>query len=112
MLKKIDWDNQIGRRLRLRDLHVLFVVAQQGSMAKAAARLGVSAPTVSEIVANLEHSATAPSSGRQDFFVRKAIGWALRDAGSHQPGWVRQFVAVHRDALAGLSIREALKHLG
>src|SRR5947209_11854572 len=55
MLKKIDWDSQIGRRLRLRDLHVFFTVAQRGSMAKAAAQLGVSAPTVSEVIADLEH---------------------------------------------------------
>jgi DNA-binding transcriptional LysR family regulator len=55
MLKKIDWDRQIGRRLRLRDLHVFFTVAQSGSMAKAAARLGVSTPTVSEVIGDLEH---------------------------------------------------------
>src|SRR5439155_13750804 len=55
MLKKIDWDSQIGRRLRLRDLHVFFTVAQRGSMAKAAAQLGVSTPTVSEVIADLEH---------------------------------------------------------
>jgi DNA-binding transcriptional LysR family regulator len=55
MLKKIDWDRQIGRRLRLRDLHVFFTVAQSGSMAKAAAQLGVSTPTVSEAIADLEH---------------------------------------------------------
>jgi len=55
MLKKIDWDRQIGRRLRLRDLHVFFIVAQSGSMAKAAAQLGVSTPTVSEVIADLEH---------------------------------------------------------
>src|SRR3954467_2531077 len=55
MLKKIDWDRQIGRRLRLRDLHVFSTVAQCGSMSKAAAQLEVSPPTVSEIIANLEH---------------------------------------------------------
>jgi DNA-binding transcriptional LysR family regulator len=55
MLKKIDWDSQVGRRLRLRDLHVFFTVAQHGSMAKAAAQLGVSTPTVSEVIADLEH---------------------------------------------------------
>src|ERR1700752_3489381 len=54
MLKKIDWDSQVGRRLRLRDLHVFFTVAQCGSMAKAAAQLGVSTPTVSEMIADLE----------------------------------------------------------
>jgi DNA-binding transcriptional LysR family regulator len=55
MLKKIDWEHQIGRRLRLRDLHVFFTVGQCGSMAAAAAQLGVSTPTVSEVIANLEH---------------------------------------------------------
>ena len=55
MLRKIDWDSQIGRRLRLRDLHVFFTVAQRGSMAKAAAQLGVSTPTISEIIAGLEN---------------------------------------------------------
>ena len=55
MLRKIDWDSQIGRRLRLRDLHVFYAVAQRGSMAKAALQLGVSTPTVSEVIADLEH---------------------------------------------------------
>jgi DNA-binding transcriptional LysR family regulator len=55
MLRKIDWDNQIGRRLRLRDLHVFLTVAQHGSMAKGAAQLRVSTPTVSEVIADLEH---------------------------------------------------------
>src|SRR5215472_6219814 len=54
--RKIDWDSHIGRRLRLRDLHVFFTVAQCGSMAKAAAELGVSQPTVSEVIADLEHT--------------------------------------------------------
>jgi len=56
MLRKIDWESQIGRRLRLRDLHVFFTVVQQGSMAKAAAQLGVSQPAVSEVIADLEHA--------------------------------------------------------
>jgi DNA-binding transcriptional LysR family regulator len=60
MLKKIDWESQIGRRLRLRDLHVFFTVAQHGSMAKAAAQLGVSAPSVSEVIADLEHALGVP----------------------------------------------------
>lgn len=55
-MARIDWDRQIGRRLRLRDLHVFFTVVQCGSMAKAAAELGVSQPSVSEVIANLEHA--------------------------------------------------------
>ena len=35
MAKVIDWDSRIGRRVRLRDLHILFAVVQHGSMAKA-----------------------------------------------------------------------------
>ena len=56
MAPKIDWESQIGRRLRFRDLHVLFTVVQNGSMAKAAAQLGVSQPSVSEVMADLEHA--------------------------------------------------------
>jgi len=56
MSRKIDWDSQIGRRLRLRDLHVLFTVAERGSMAKAAVQLGVSQPAVSEVIADLERA--------------------------------------------------------
>jgi len=55
MARKIDWERQIGRRLRLRDLHVFFTVVQCSSMAKAAAELGVSQPAVSEVIAGLEH---------------------------------------------------------
>jgi DNA-binding transcriptional LysR family regulator len=55
MLRKIDWESQIGRRLKLRDLHVLQTVVQRGSMAKAAQQLGVSQPAVSEVISNLEH---------------------------------------------------------
>jgi DNA-binding transcriptional LysR family regulator len=56
MANKIDWAGRIGRRLKLRDLHVYFTVVQCGSMAKAAAELRVSQPTVSEIIADLEHT--------------------------------------------------------
>jgi DNA-binding transcriptional LysR family regulator len=56
MARIIQWERQIGRRLRLRDLHVFFTVVKSGSMAKAAAELNVSTPSVSEIIADLEHS--------------------------------------------------------
>lgn len=47
--------------------------------------------------------------GSSEFFINKAIGWALRDFARHDPSWVRAFV----DAtdLAPLSRREALKNL-
>ncbi|WP_420114340.1 DNA alkylation repair protein [Pseudactinotalea sp.] len=45
-----------------------------------------------------------------EFFVRKAIGWALRDLAWHDADWVRRFVAAHE--LSPLSRREALKNVG
>lgn len=48
------WTDRIGRRIRLRDLHVLLAVAQCGSMAKAAEALAVSQPVVSKVIADLE----------------------------------------------------------
>ena len=56
MATRIDWDRQIGRRRKLRDLHVFPTVAHRGSMAKAAAELGVSQPVISAVVAGLEHA--------------------------------------------------------
>lgn len=46
-----------------------------------------------------------------EFFVRKAIGWALRQYARTDPDWVRGFVAARADVLSGLSRRESLKHL-
>jgi 3-methyladenine DNA glycosylase AlkD len=47
----------------------------------------------------------------REFFIRKAVGWALRDHARTDPEWVRAFVAAHEGRLSGLSRREALKHL-
>ncbi|WP_307862035.1 DNA alkylation repair protein [Nocardioides sp. SYSU D00065] len=59
------------------------------------------------LVANLDDTAYG-----REFFVRKALGWALRQHARTDPAWVRAFVATHADRLSGLSRREALKHLG
>jgi 3-methyladenine DNA glycosylase AlkD len=47
----------------------------------------------------------------REFFIRKAIGWALREYAKTDPAWVRQFVATHRATLSPLSRREALRNL-
>lgn len=47
----------------------------------------------------------------KDFFIRKAVGWALRDYSWTRPESVRDFLADHRDALSPLSYREAGKRL-
>ena len=51
-----DWENWLGRHLRLRDLHVFATVAKEGSMARAAARLGITQPAVSKVIADLEYT--------------------------------------------------------
>ncbi|WP_407563288.1 DNA alkylation repair protein [Streptomyces sp. 184] len=48
--------------------------------------------------------------GHRDFFVRKAIGWCLREYAKTDPRAVRAFVDAHRAELSPLSVREALKH--
>ena len=58
------------------------------------------------IDANLEGSLHG-----RDFFIRKAVGWALRQHARTDPDWVRAFVESRGDRLSGLSRREALKHL-
>ena len=50
------WNDRIGRRIKLSDLHILLAVAQSGSMAKAASELSVSHPVVSRSISDLEHS--------------------------------------------------------
>ncbi|MFJ3726813.1 DNA alkylation repair protein [Streptomyces sp. NPDC090045] len=49
--------------------------------------------------------------GHPDFFLRKAIGWSLREYAKTDPGAVRAFVEAERGSLAPLSVREALKNL-
>jgi 3-methyladenine DNA glycosylase AlkD len=49
--------------------------------------------------------------GEQEFFIRKAIGWALREYARTNPEAVRTFLRAHGEKLPGLSYREAAKHL-
>jgi len=46
-----------------------------------------------------------------EFFINKAIGWALRDYSKTNPDWVRNFIQRHREEMAALSIREGSKYL-
>src|SRR5262249_30678743 len=57
---KLDCEHEIGRRIRLRDLHIFLTVSQRGSMAQAAAQLGVSQPAVSGVIAELERALGVP----------------------------------------------------
>ena len=49
--------------------------------------------------------------GRTEFFINKAIGWALRDYSKTNPDWVRAFIERHQTEMAALSIREGSKYL-
>ena len=52
----MQWTDRIGRRVKLRDLHILLAVVQSGSMARAAERLAISNPVVSKTISDLEHA--------------------------------------------------------
>jgi DNA-binding transcriptional LysR family regulator len=69
------WDNRIGRRLRLKDLHTLQTVAEVGSMAKASEHLALSQPAISKAVSDMEHILGA------SLLDRSARGVALTEAG-------------------------------
>ena len=49
--------------------------------------------------------------GDSEFFINKAIGWALRDYSKYNPEWVREFIKKNKDNMASLSIREASKYI-
>ena len=48
---------------------------------------------------------------QSEFFINKAIGWALRDYSKTNPDWVRAFIERHQTEMAALSIREGSKYL-
>jgi 3-methyladenine DNA glycosylase AlkD len=47
----------------------------------------------------------------REFFIRKAIGWVLRDTGRRQPELVTAWLEPRLERAAGLTVREAVKHL-
>jgi len=49
--------------------------------------------------------------GEREFFIRKAIGWVLREAGRATPFRVVEFLDLHIDEISGLSLREAIRYL-
>ena len=49
--------------------------------------------------------------GQAEFFINKAIGWALRDYSKTNPEWVKNFIEKNKENMAKLSIKEASKYL-
>lgn len=74
-------------------------------------QLGSKDATDLDLLRHVLEENLAGSRHGHEFFVRKAVGWALRQQARQGPDWVRDFVEQHRDRMAGLSCREALKHL-
>jgi 3-methyladenine DNA glycosylase AlkD len=49
--------------------------------------------------------------GEKEFFIRKAIGWVLRETGKTRPDDVYEWLAPRRDRASGVTMREAVKYL-
>ncbi len=49
--------------------------------------------------------------GSDEFFINKAIGWALREYSKTNPNWVRDFINKYKDKMNSLSIKEASKYI-
>jgi 3-methyladenine DNA glycosylase AlkD len=47
----------------------------------------------------------------REFFIRKALGWVLRELAKCDPAWVTAWVRDHMTAVSGVTIREAVRHL-
>ena len=76
------WADRIGRRVKVRDLHVLLAVAQSGSMARAADHLAISQPVISKTISDLEHALGARLLDRTSQGVEPtAYGRAFIDCG-------------------------------
>jgi DNA-binding transcriptional LysR family regulator len=86
----MDWTDRVGKRLRLRDLHILLTVAKSGSMGKAAAELAISQPSVSKAIAEVEH----------------AIGLRLLDRG---PSGVQPTIYGHALLKCGVAVFDELQ---
>jgi DNA-binding transcriptional LysR family regulator len=71
--EKLDCEHEIGRRIRLRDLHIFLTVSQRGSMAQAAAQLGLSQPAVSGVIADLEQTLGVPLFERSTRGVKPTV---------------------------------------
>ncbi len=90
------WADRIGRRLKLRDLHILLAVVQCGSMTKAASQLSVSNPVISKAIADMERTLGVRLLDRSPLGIEPTMyGRALLD----------------RSVVAFDELRQAVKHI-
>jgi DNA-binding transcriptional LysR family regulator len=95
----MDWADRIGRRIKLRDLHIVLAVAECGSMAKASSQLSVSNPVVSKTILDLERTLGVR------LFERGAQGVELTP---HGAALLNCGVTVFNEMRHGLKLLEAL----
>jgi 3-methyladenine DNA glycosylase AlkD len=106
---------QILRRDRTRVSPVVRAWAREDDLwvrrASVLCQLGSKADTDTDLLADVLVANLEGSPYGREFFIRKAVGWALREYAKTDPTWVRAFVVAHEAELSGLSRREALRHL-
>ncbi|MEU8795965.1 DNA alkylation repair protein [Spirillospora sp. NPDC048819] len=49
--------------------------------------------------------------GEREFFIRKALGWVLRELSKKDPGWVTEWVEARAAVISGVTLREAVRRL-
>ena len=52
-----------------------------------------------------------PMLAEKEFFIRKAIGWVLRETSRRDPAWVAKWTEGHISEISGVAFREAIRHL-
>lgn len=95
--------DSMDRLLRQWSVHPNFWFRRASIIAQLPARAATDTGLLADVI--------RPNLADGEFFIRKAIGWALRQHARTDPDWVRSFVADHEGRLSPLSRREALKHL-
>ena len=95
------WMDRIGRRVKLRDLHIVLAVAEAGSMTRAAENLAVSYPVVSKTISDLEHTLGVK------LFDRSSTGIAPTHYGQ---ALLKSGVAVFDEMRKGLQQIDFIKH--
>ena len=96
----MDWSDRIGRRIKLRDLHILMAIADTGSMAKAAARLRISHPAISKTISDIEGTLGVRLLDRGSQGAELTRLW--RSSASMWHKYIRRNAA--RSSLAGISV--------
>jgi DNA-binding transcriptional LysR family regulator len=87
----MDWADRIGRRVRLRDLHIVLAVAEHGSMAKASEHLAISHPVISKTISDLERTLGVRLFDRHSQGVELTLyGKTLANTGLHVFDEMRQ----------------------